>query len=114
MKLVNLTPHDVVVFDGTRAAVHVPVAGSEARIVESRTALDPIAYSGEYLSVFAVHYADRAVGLPDPIEGTTFLVSRITAQAMDHRADLLFPLDEVRDNNGRIIGCRSLGRFRRN
>jgi hypothetical protein len=34
----------------------------------------------------------------------------VLAAAVD-RDDLYFPLEEVRDEEGRIIGCRALGRF---
>ena len=48
--------------------------------------------------------------LPAPQPGVGYFVSRFLAARVP-RNDLYFPADEVRDENGRIIGCRALGRF---
>ena len=45
--------------------------------------------------------------------GTRYLVSRLTAHAARHRADLVFPLAEIRDSQGRVVGARGLGTYRR-
>jgi len=47
-------------------------------------------------------------GLPDPIPGTVFLVSRIVKAAVPDRMDCMVPDDLVRDSEGRVIGCRRL------
>ena len=47
-------------------------------------------------------------GLPAPVEGTVYVVSRIVAEACKNRDDLLIVDDTVRDEDGRIIGCRAL------
>ena len=50
-------------------------------------------------------------GLPEPQEGTIFIVSALVAQALKGvRNDLVIPDDTVRDEQGRIIGCRALAR----
>jgi len=43
--------------------------------------------------------------LPDPPEGVYYIVSLAVAQAA-RRPDLLVPDDMVRDEQGRILGCR--------
>ena len=50
-------------------------------------------------------------GLPEPQEGTIFIVSNLVAQAVPDREDVFFPDDLVRDENGNIIGCRALGKI---
>lgn len=47
-------------------------------------------------------------GLPSPIEGTRYIVSRIVAEACPERADLLFPGPAIRDGQGRVVGCDGL------
>lgn len=50
-------------------------------------------------------------GLPEPQEGTIFIVSALVAQALRGvRDDLVIPDDTVRDEQGRIIGCKSFAR----
>ena len=48
-------------------------------------------------------------GLPDRRPDVDLIVSRVLAFALPHRKDLCFPSREVRDDTGRIIGCRALG-----
>lgn len=53
------------------------------------------------------------VGLPDPEPDTWYIVSLATALAAalaTGRNDLLVPYDQIRDEDGRIIGCRELAR----
>jgi len=50
-------------------------------------------------------------GLPEPKENTYYIVSALVAGAAKNRNDLLIPNDTVRDEEGRIIGCRSLARI---
>lgn len=47
--------------------------------------------------------------LPERKEGTIYIVSSLVAQAV-RRGDFLVPNESVRDEKGRIIGCKSLGR----
>jgi hypothetical protein len=50
-------------------------------------------------------------GLPDPCEGVVYVVSSITAQAVPDRRDVFVPARPVRDEKGRIVACRALGRI---
>ena len=49
-------------------------------------------------------------GLPDFVEGTFYIVSQLVKSALPGRDDLLVPAEVVRDGEGNIIGCKSLGR----
>lgn len=57
----------------------------------------------------AVSRAGEVSGLPDRQSGVTLIVSRMVAEAAPDRRDLVFPLDLIRDDKGRVIGCASLG-----
>ena len=50
-------------------------------------------------------------GLPEPQEGTIYIVSNLVAQAVPDREDVFFPDDLVRDEHGNVIGCRALGKI---
>lgn len=49
-------------------------------------------------------------GLPEFKEGVFYIVSQLVKNALPDRTDLLVPAEVVRDGNGNIIGCKSLGR----
>jgi hypothetical protein len=48
------------------------------------------------------------VDLPDQIDGTWLIVSAIVRMAHPDRTDLLSPGQQVRDDQGRVVGCKSL------
>ena len=54
------------------------------------------------------------IGLPDPVDGTAYIVSMLTIQAAIQvgrtTADLYTTADLVRNEKGQIIGCRKLSR----
>ncbi|WP_306530390.1 hypothetical protein, partial [Megasphaera sp.] len=51
-------------------------------------------------------------GLPEPQADTAYIVSSVVAQSLaGSRDDVLVPIDFVRDDQGQITGCRSLGRL---
>lgn len=50
-------------------------------------------------------------GLPDPVPGLYFIVSRLVASAADNRDDLLVPGSLIRDDQGKVVGCKGLSRL---
>jgi hypothetical protein len=48
-------------------------------------------------------------GLPEAIDGTLIIVSQLVKTALPDRKALIVPTEVVRDDQGRIIGCKSLG-----
>jgi hypothetical protein len=124
MSLVNLTPHPIHVYvdadpqhlDDTTATVAFTVqpVGKPARVAmidlgTQGTVLD-VASGGstwvEWIEFGQVH------DLPQPLQGTTFIVSLVVAlaTARGNRDDLVFPTGEVRNERGTVIGCRGFGR----
>lgn len=134
MALVNLTPHTVTLIIG-ESTRDIPPSGTVARCTVQREQIDsialwadcPDAHSDEHnpgspylcgacggqenLDVPITRSVFGAVeGLPDPAPRTHYIVSRVVAEAARDRRDLLVPDDTVRDEQGRIIGCRALAR----
>jgi hypothetical protein len=106
MRIVNLTPHDVVVLDEdgkTRGVI-----GVSDRVLRLSTVDD-----GESEETAGVTIRNVRFGVlewtPERQEDTRYLVSLPVAIAF-HRDDFLVPYGEVRDESGRIIGCRELAR----
>lgn len=105
-KLVNLTPHAVTfLVDGMNPVV-VPPSGTVARLKTSTAVIGSI----DGIPITTTVFGD-VTDLPDPTAGTVFIVSSLVAQAVRDRSDVFIPNDSVRDDAGRIVGCRSLGRI---
>ena len=104
--LMNLTPHDInfVTEDGNAITVVKP-SGVIARVASSTVVTGNI----DGIPVTETVYGE-VEGLPEPEDGTVYIVSSLVAQRCKHRNDVFIPNESVRDANGRIVGCRSLGR----
>ena len=103
--IINLTPHPIVIVSDDGNVIRtINPAGTIAR-VSARTIR-----TGEFdgIPLSATEFGE-VVDLPEPIEDTVFVVSSIVASRVPHRSDVLIPNESVRDEKGRIIGCRSLG-----
>lgn len=99
---INLTPHEVTLVDdqGDITLVIKPEQTS-ARCAVKRE----IAFTADGIQVNRSVFGE-VVGLPDPVEGTWCIVSRIVAEAAQ-RSDLLVPDETVRNPEGQIVGCKS-------
>lgn len=98
---INLTPHDITIITESGNSVF-PATGKVARVKVESKEIGNVAG----IPVMKNFYSD-VEGLPDTNEGTYYLVSKIVADAVPYRNDVLIPNDSVRDENGRIIGCRN-------
>jgi hypothetical protein len=107
----NYTPHDVTVFIGTGdTKVVFPIEG-EARVEQKDV---PVVFNAD-VPVVSTTYGE-ITGLPeqqlqqDGTPAVYYIVSSLVVQAAkrDGRRDLLFPTDMVRDEKGRLIGCKVL------
>lgn len=94
-KFINLTPHAVVLNDGTV----FPQSGEVARVSATYTDFSPE-------GIAEVKFGEP-VGLPAPQEGVLLIVSGLLKQACPHRQDLVSPATGHpacrRDVEGRII-----------
>lgn len=109
MPLINLTPHDVVLFTPTET-LRLPAAEHPARILDS-----PIGTTT--LADVPVPVVQKALGmtidnLPALTDGVYYVVSRAVAMAAPGRPDLLVP-GTLRTREDGTTGCRELFRFHR-
>lgn len=111
MRIRNLTPHPVTMLLPDSGAVCFPSVG----IARAEQTIVPAGTIGGIYPVAQVSFGEP-VGLPDPEEGTYLIVSSITASAARESGrsldDLLLVTDTVRDEEGRIVGCRSFAYVR--
>ena len=102
MKLINLTPHDVVVQkeDGTR--VTYPASGQVARVEVEDVCVG-------YVDGIPIHKGKvkEVTGIPNQQDGVMYIVSLYVLQNSD-REDLISPntSDAIRDDKGRITAVR--------
>ena len=108
-KIINLTPHQIVLMpegpDGP--TVTIPPSGQVARCEVNRVQVNTIVVDGISVPVNQTQFG-RVDGLPDPQPDTIYVVSALVAQAMPWRDDVFIVDDTVRDEQGRIIGARAL------
>ena len=105
MEIINLTPHTITFVDAENNVVReVPASGTLARLSTSTKIIGEVAGIPITETVFG-----EVEGLPSPETGKIYLVSSLVAQACNERVDVFIPAESVRDSEGRIIGCRSLG-----
>lgn len=108
VKVVNMTPHDIVFLNGDQQVV-IKASGMLARVSTETVRTGEVSVNGMAIPTTETRFGE-VEGLPAPEEGTIFIVSSLVAQRCRNRSDIFIPNESVRDDKGRIIGCRSLGR----
>lgn len=106
MKLINMTPHAITLIVGDMQTVIQP-SGAVARCTTQRNVVGSLTVNGIEVPVTETIFG-TVTGLPEPVEGTGYIVSALVAQACPDRHDLCIPDDSVRDAEGRIVGCKAL------
>jgi hypothetical protein len=103
--LLNLTPHDIHIVNSVGTVLTtIPKQDQAARLVNRYRADGMI----NGIQLTKTVYTE-VTGLPEPREGVYLIVSSIVKEAFLDREDLLIPHQLVRNENGMIIGCQSLG-----
>ena len=102
MNIINCTPHSINIVNGPT----IPPSGIIARVTATTVTIGDVDGIPVTATVFG-----QVENLPEPEDGTIFIVSSLVAQRCRDRYDVFIPNESVRDENGRIIGCRSLGRI---
>lgn len=115
MNLVNLTPHAInFVWENPQCEYEtlltVEPSGIIARVSAKTVMVDAIRLPSFSMPITATEFGEIE-GLPAPEEGTVYIVSSLVAQKCKDRNDVFIPNESVRDSQGRIIGCKSLGRI---
>ena len=105
--LVNLTPHEVVIHldDPENSALRIPPSGTVARVSITMRRMGAIDGVPTVVGVYG-----PVVDLPatDPSIHVNYIVSAMVRNALPTRLDLVSPADFVRDEAGKIIGCKAL------
>ena len=113
MKLINLTPHDVNIVDEDGMPILTVISSGLARCKATTVRIGTVDIETENgivtIPETTTSFGD-VYGLPEPENNTLYIVSRPIVEAT-HRADLRIPNETVRDEQGRIYGCLSLGRI---
>lgn len=105
MNIVNLTPHTINIFNTVQEQVLSVPSSGQARCAVQEKQTGSI---GEVL-LFETTFGD-VDGLPEPQDGTIFIVSLLVRQAMPERKDLYSPGKLLRNEQGQPIGCVGLSR----
>lgn len=107
-KLINLTPHPIVLMDANDQVVETIASTGIARAKQENTSIGSV--NGFPLS--EVRFGEPE-GMPEPKEGVMYVVSQITANALKAQGrtdDILIVDQAVRDDKGRIVGCRGFAK----
>jgi len=101
----NFTPHPINILDTENKEI-VTIAPEGISIRLKSTVKKQGSHNGLPLTktVFG-----EPQGLPEVETETLLIVSQLVKSALPNRPDLVVPAELVRDDNGQIIGCRSLG-----
>ena len=105
--IVNKTPHAVNIINEDNKLVRTYEKGDSQIRLAVKIVQDEPLVDGTPTS--RTNFGEPE-GLPDFQEGIFYIVSQLVKSALPERTDLLVPAELVRDGNGSIIGCKSLGR----
>ena len=108
MKLINSTPHAInFVGDDNQVILTIAPSNTLVRVYQQTTDVSSISVDGIDIPITDNVFGD-VVGLPQQQDDTVIIVSAMVANACKTRTDLALVNQSVRDDKGRIIGCRSL------
>ena len=100
----NFTPHPINILDAKNKNIATIESCGQIRLAASTIP----AGNHEGIALTKTVFGDPE-GLLGFEAGTLLIVSQLVKSALPERTDLVVPAEVVRDEKGRIIGCRSLG-----
>ena len=110
MKFINLTPHQITIRCGDGRDCDVPPSGTVARVTVSQKQIGTL----DGIPVVANDYGDPT-GVPDPKDGTIYIVSSLVKSRLNSRDDVVAPdtgATAIRDAEGHIVAVtRLVGRM---
>ena len=121
MRLVNLTPHELRVrfhasqYPQPQDFYVLDPAEIPARCTQVSERLPGVvhpdgAHAGVEIPVTRQTFGP-VEGLPAPVAGIAYVVSRIVAEACGPRDDVYIPGPALRDADGKVVGCDGLSRL---
>lgn len=102
-EVINLTPHALNVLLADDSIRNIAPSGTVARVSTNTEALAPVDGIPAVRSTFG-----EVVDLPEAEDGKAYVVSRMVLSACPDRTDLFAPGELVRDEEGKVVGCRGL------
>ena len=110
INVVNCTPHDVNLVTESGENITFERSGIIPRLTEQQQKISSVNSEGIEIDIMKKAFLEPE-GLPEPQENTIFIVSALVAGACKNRDDLVIPNDIVRDETGRIVGCKNLAKI---
>ena len=105
MNIKNLTPHTInFVSSEGYPIMDIKPEGTVARVSVRTATVGEIDGIPVTKSVYG-----EVMDLPEPEEGTIYIVSALVAGRVPEREDVFIPNESIRDEKGRIVGCKSIG-----
>jgi hypothetical protein len=104
MKILNYTPHEINLIKENGYSISIPSTGI-ARVSSTEKVVSTLDGITETETVYG-----EVEGLPAPADDTIIIVSRLVLSRCPDRSDFRAPGLQVRDDEGRVIGCKSLAR----
>jgi len=101
----NLTPHTVTIVTSTGEQIIYMPTGVIPRLSTKTIQVGAVDGIPITSTVFG-----EVQDMPDAVQDTYLIVSRMVLAALPNRSDLLVPNELVRNDKGQIIGCRSLAK----
>lgn len=102
--IINCTPHAISFVDDAGKVIRVvEPSGILPRVSSAVTVVGDIDGIPDEVTTYG-----QVVGLPEKREGVIMVVSAMVAARLPDRDDIRIPGRQVRDDQGRIIGCKSL------
>ncbi len=104
-KIINLTPHEINIYDeNNRHVMDIKLSGLPIPRCQQKQSI--AGFIGDV--TITRQYFGVVENLPEREEETFYIVSRMVADALPGRGDLLVPGPLIRDEKGNPYGCKGL------
>ena len=104
---INLTANDITIFGKNHTNVTIPKSGTVAYCKQQDNILDEACLDGCLFPIGKRIYTEVG-NVPEPKENVFYIVNLVVAQQLPERDDLLVPSNSIKDENGNIVGFKSL------
>ncbi|MDA3854984.1 MAG: hypothetical protein PF569_01905 [Candidatus Woesearchaeota archaeon] len=114
MKIINLTPHPIHIMDDFKTRLKTysskGLVRLETNTVDAGIIIDNIPITTtKFNDLKYFTKSNNVKSFPKYNTGIFYIVSQLVKSALPERSDLLVPSNIMRDSNGNILGCKSLG-----
>ena len=102
-----MTPHTIVLVDSQREVITEFPSKGIIRLSQTTQTLDHLSVDGINIPITKTIYGGTT--FPAEASDVYHIVSGLVKSAFPDQPNLLVPSELVRDHDGRVIGCLSLG-----